>query len=99
MALLKVVGEGAYAKLKNETGVHRVQRVPASYPQGRIHTSAASVLVMPLPVESLQQEKIRTYNFPDDEVRDHRHRVNVSGVRRVLDGNLDLLISEFQGDS
>jgi peptide chain release factor 1 len=39
--------EGAWAKLKYEGGVHRVQRVPATESQGRIHTSAAGVLVMP----------------------------------------------------
>jgi peptide chain release factor 1 len=43
----EVVGEGAYAKLKWESGVHRVQRVPATEAQGRIHTSAATVAVLP----------------------------------------------------
>ncbi|MFI6981507.1 peptide chain release factor 1 [Embleya sp. NPDC050154] len=40
-------GEGVYARLKFEGGVHRVQRVPATESQGRIHTSAAGVLVLP----------------------------------------------------
>ncbi len=43
----KVEGEDVYGKLKFESGVHRVQRVPATESQGRVHTSAATVAVMP----------------------------------------------------
>ena len=46
-ATLEVTGRGAYAKLKFESGVHRVQRVPVTEAQGRIHTSAATVAVLP----------------------------------------------------
>jgi peptide chain release factor 1 len=46
-AVLEVEGRGAYARLKFESGVHRVQRVPATETQGRIHTSAATVAVLP----------------------------------------------------
>ncbi|MBA2565137.1 MAG: peptide chain release factor 1 [Gemmatimonadetes bacterium] len=46
-AVLQVSGEGAYGTLKHESGVHRVQRVPATEQQGRIHTSAATVAVLP----------------------------------------------------
>ena len=42
-----VTGKGAYSRLKFESGVHRVQRVPETETQGRIHTSTATVLVMP----------------------------------------------------
>ncbi len=42
-----VKGDGAYSKLKYESGAHRVQRVPATESQGRVHTSTATVLVMP----------------------------------------------------
>ena len=45
--IAEVAGRGAYARLKYESGVHRVQRVPATETQGRIHTSAATVAVMP----------------------------------------------------
>jgi peptide chain release factor 1 len=44
--IARVVGSGAYSKLKFESGGHRVQRVPATETQGRIHTSAATVAVM-----------------------------------------------------
>jgi peptide chain release factor 1 len=46
-AMLEVEGRGAYARLKFESGVHRVQRVPETESQGRIHTSAATVAVLP----------------------------------------------------
>lgn len=45
--IFKIVGEDVYATLKYESGVHRVQRVPDTETQGRIHTSAATVVVLP----------------------------------------------------
>lgn len=45
--IFKVMGEGVYGVLKYESGVHRVQRVPQTETQGRVHTSAASVAVLP----------------------------------------------------
>src|SRR6266481_4517825 len=175
--VFEVHGQGAYSQLKYEGGVHRVQRVPKTEAQGRIHTSAATVAVMPEadPVEveikpedleiktststgpggqsvnttysairmthkptglvvSMQDEKsqlqnkqkalrvlrarlyerameeqqaemaadrkaqvgtgersekIRTYNFPQDRITDHRVKVTGSGVDRVLGGELD----------
>ncbi|MDI6869748.1 MAG: peptide chain release factor 1 [Bacillota bacterium] len=45
--IFTVAGEGAYSRLKYESGVHRVQRVPETEAQGRIHTSAATVAVLP----------------------------------------------------
>ena len=45
--IASVTGEGVFARLKFESGVHRVQRVPATETQGRIHTSAATVAVLP----------------------------------------------------
>ncbi|MCH7682933.1 MAG: peptide chain release factor 1 [Gemmatimonadetes bacterium] len=46
-AVFKVKGESAYGRLRHESGVHRVQRVPATEAQGRIHTSAATVAILP----------------------------------------------------
>jgi peptide chain release factor 1 len=46
-AVLEIRGRGAYGILRHESGVHRVQRVPATESQGRIHTSAATVAVLP----------------------------------------------------
>ena len=45
--VLSVTGDGVYGTLKYESGVHRVQRVPATETQGRVHTSAATVAVLP----------------------------------------------------
>jgi peptide chain release factor 1 len=45
--IVRIDGEGAYGRLKFESGAHRVQRVPATEGQGRIHTSACTVAVMP----------------------------------------------------
>ncbi|MDM7941148.1 MAG: peptide chain release factor 1 [Hydrogenophaga sp.] len=50
--VLRIAGPGAYGRLRFESGGHRVQRVPATETQGRIHTSAATVAVMPEPDET-----------------------------------------------
>ncbi|HPK31269.1 peptide chain release factor 1 [Ottowia sp.] len=50
--VLRVAGDGAYGQLRFESGGHRVQRVPVTETQGRIHTSAATVAVMPEPDEA-----------------------------------------------
>src|SRR6185436_787338 len=46
-AIATITGKGVFARLKFESGVHRVQRVPATEASGRIHTSAATVAVLP----------------------------------------------------
>jgi peptide chain release factor 1 len=46
-AIFRVIGEGVFGQMRWESGVHRVQRVPATESQGRIHTSAATVAVLP----------------------------------------------------
>ena len=50
--VFRIVGDGAYGKLRFESGGHRVQRVPTTETQGRIHTSACTVAVMPEPDET-----------------------------------------------
>jgi len=64
--IINVKGEGVYGILKYESGVHRVQRVPQTETQGRIHTSAASVVVLPEAEEfdiDVKQEDIRIDRF------------------------------------
>lgn len=58
--ILKVTGEDVYGQLKYESGVHRVQRVPDTETQGRVHTSAASVAVLP------EVEEVDFYLNPAD---------------------------------
>ncbi|MFY9588520.1 MAG: peptide chain release factor 1 [Actinomycetota bacterium] len=175
-----VKGKGAYSRLKYESGVHRVQRVPATESQGRIHTSTATVAVLPeaedvdvqinpndlkvdvyrssgpggqsvnttdsavrithLPTGEVvacqeersqlqnkeramrilrarlleraqreqkakiaaerksavgtgdRSEKIRTYNFPQNRVTDHRIKMTLQKLPQVLEGDLDELI-------
>jgi len=180
-AILEIAGDGAYSRFKFEGGVHRVQRVPSTESSGRIHTSTATVIVMPeadeLEVEIDEErdlrievkrssgpggqsvnttdsavrithlpsglvveiqdeksqhknkakamsvlrsrlydlelarqrerdsatrrtmvqagdrsEKIRTYNFPDNRVTDHRIGTTIHNVPGVLEGQLDPLI-------
>lgn len=181
--VIRVTGERPYGQLKFEGGVHRVQRVPVTESQGRIHTSTATVAVLPeaeesdidinpddlridiyrsgghggqgvnttdsavrithLPtgivvamqdersqqqnrvkamavlrsrlVERQKQEemqaasdarksligsgdrseKIRTYNFPQDRITDHRVHYNRSNVSAAMDGDIDDLIKEL----
>ena len=149
-----VNGEGAYSKLKYESGTHRVQRVPETESSGRVHTSAVTVAVLPeaddveidinpndlqidtfrssgaggqhinktssairithLPtgmvVEQDKQnaeisenrksqvgsgdrsEKIRTYNFPQSRVTDHRIGLTLYKLDDILNGNIDEII-------
>ena len=179
----KVTGDGVYGVLKYESGVHRVQRVPQTETQGRVHTSAASVAVLPEADEfdvelnmndirkdtfcssgpggqgvnttysavrvthvpsgeavacqiyrsqhenkaaALQllktrlynkileeqaakdgqtrqalighgdrSEKIRTYNYPQNRVTDHRIGFTIQRLDAVIEGKLDLVISEL----
>lgn len=58
--ILLIEGKGAYSRLKYESGVHRVQRVPVTEAQGRIHTSAATVAVLP------EAEEVEVQIDPND---------------------------------
>lgn len=73
----RVVGQGAYSRLKFESGVHRVQRVPETESQGRIHTSACTVAVMP------EAEEIDDITITSDELRIDKFRASGAGGQHV----------------
>jgi peptide chain release factor 1 len=64
--IFNIIGEGVYGQMKYESGVHRVQRVPQTETQGRVHTSAATVAVLPEAGEfdiEIRQSDIRKDTF------------------------------------
>jgi len=74
--IARIVGNGAYSKLKFESGGHRVQRVPATETQGRIHTSAATVAVMP-------EAEATDIQVNPSEVRVDTYRASGAGGQHV----------------
>ena len=67
--IARVEGRGAYSRLKFESGTHRVQRVPETESQGRIHTSAATVAIIPLESDGDQQIEINPADLKVDTFR------------------------------
>jgi len=180
---MEISGDDVYSLLKNEAGVHRVQRIPETEKSGRIHTSTASVAVLPKPKateidirpqdirvdtykasgaggqyvnkrmsairlthiptgevvtcqterslaqnkesalsilaarimdkkmqevnrqmigarnsqigSASREEKIRTYNFPQDRVTDHRIKKNWHDIESIMEGKIDKMISQL----
>ena len=76
-AISRVIGHGAYSRLKFESGAHRVQRVPVTEAQGRIHTSAATVAVLP---ELAEVEQI---DINPSELRIDTYRSSGAGGQHV----------------
>ena len=74
--VIEVYGSDVYGKLKFESGAHRVQRVPKTESQGRVHTSAATVVVIP----KFEMEDI---NIRKDEVRTDTFRASGAGGQHV----------------
>ena len=138
--IAKMSGEGAYGYMKFESGGHRVQRVPATETQGRVHTSACIVVecqdersqhqnrarameVLYSRLAQMEEDKrnaqatemrhsilasgarsdrIRTYNYPQGRITDHRINLTIYRIDDVLSGNLDLIlkpvIEEFKAE-
>ena len=66
--IARVEGRGAYSRLKYESGTHRVQRVPATEAQGRIHTSAATVAILP-EIDEVDEIELRDADLKVDTFR------------------------------
>ncbi len=75
--VLRVAGPGAYGRMRFESGGHRVQRVPATETQGRIHTSAATVAVMPEPDET------QAVQLNPSELRIDTYRASGAGGQHI----------------
>ena len=75
--IVRIVGHGAYSKLKFESGGHRVQRVPATETQGRIHTSACTVAVMP------EADEVDEVNINSADIRIDTYRASGAGGQHV----------------
>jgi len=77
LVIIKISGDRAYSKLKFESGAHRVQRVPETESQGRVHTSAATVVVMP------EVEEIEDYKINSEDLRIDTFRASGAGGQHV----------------
>jgi peptide chain release factor 1 len=75
--IVRIVGAGAYSKLKFESGGHRVQRVPETEAQGRIHTSACTVAVLP------EADEINEVKLDPSEIRIDVYRASGAGGQHV----------------
>ena len=75
--ILRVIGKGAYSKLKFESGTHRVQRVPKTETQGRIHTSACTVAILP------EADKIDDVQIDTQDLRVDTYRASGAGGQHV----------------
>lgn len=73
----RIVGQGAYSKLKFESGGHRVQRVPETESQGRVHTSACTVAVLP------EQDEIEAIHIDPSELRIDVFRASGAGGQHI----------------
>jgi peptide chain release factor 1 len=75
--IVRIVGFGAYSKLKFESGGHRVQRVPATETQGRIHTSACTVAIMP------EADEVEDVNINPADLRIDTFRASGAGGQHI----------------
>jgi peptide chain release factor 1 len=87
-AVARIEGEGVFARLKFESGVHRVQRVPATEASGRIHTSAATVAVLP------EAEAVEI-DIPDSDIRIDTMRASGAGGQHVNKTDSAVRITHF----
>ncbi len=75
--IMRIIGKGAYSRLKFESGAHRVQRVPETESQGRIHTSACTVAVLP------EVDEINEFEINPADIRVDTFRASGAGGQHV----------------
>ncbi len=75
--IVRIIGQGVYSKLKFESGGHRVQRVPATEAQGRIHTSACTVAIMP------EADEVEDVNINPADIRIDTFRASGAGGQHI----------------
>ncbi len=75
--IVRIIGYGAYSRLKFESGGHRVQRVPATETQGRIHTSACTVAIMP------EADEVEDVNINPADLRIDTFRASGAGGQHI----------------
>lgn len=75
--IVRIMGQGVYSKLKFESGAHRVQRVPVTESQGRIHTSACTVAILP------EVESIDSIDIDPSQLRIDTYRASGAGGQHV----------------
>jgi peptide chain release factor 1 len=75
--IARIEGDGAYAKLKFESGAHRVQRVPVTEAQGRVHTSAATVAILP------ESEAVQAVELRSEDLRVDTYRSSGAGGQHI----------------
>ena len=76
-AIVRIIGQGAYSRLKFESGGHRVQRVPETETQGRIHTSACTVAVMP------EADEVSEIDINPADLRIDTYRASGAGGQHI----------------
>lgn len=87
--IARIVGQGVYSKLKFESGGHRVQRVPATETQGRIHTSACTVAVMP------EADELEEVNINPADIRIDTFRASGAGGQHINKTDSAIRITHF----
>ncbi|MGH8809217.1 MAG: peptide chain release factor 1 [Noviherbaspirillum sp.] len=87
--IVRVIGFGAYSKLKFESGGHRVQRVPATETQGRIHTSACTVAVMP------EADEVNDVDISPADIRIDTFRASGAGGQHINKTDSAIRITHF----
>lgn len=75
--IIRIIGNNVYYKLKHESGTHRVQRVPETESQGRIHTSTCTVVVLP------EVSEVKYVNISNDDIKIDTYRASGAGGQHV----------------